>query len=140
VPILTSADYPAIRAALHTSITDTILPDATIALDIYQGAAEAEIVRRDPDALTRTDDELTHIENAAVLLTAAFLAPAVELVQSEYIPGGGYRYQRPEVNWQDRAAVLRQRAETELAAVLTPTTVTSAARPTLFGKASRTYT
>lgn len=137
--ILDDSFYPVIRAALHTSVTSTMLPDTVIEYDIYLGAAEAEVIRRDPDAEDRTGDELTHIQNAVVLLTAAYLAPSMELMQSEYIPGGGYRYQRPEVNWTDKATMLRQRADSELAAVLTPDTVSTASRPTFFGLARRGY-
>jgi len=139
VAILDSTFNPAIRMALHSSLTTEALPDAMIALNIYLGAAEAEILRRDPDAASRTGTELIVVQNAAVLMTAALLAPAVELMQSEYIPGGGYRYQRPEVNWKERAALLRQRAESELTTLLSPSSPSLSARPTLFAVASRTF-
>lgn len=138
--ILNSTHYPAIRMALHSSMTTEMLPDAMIALNIYQGAAEAEILRRDPNAASRTGAELIIVQNAVVLLVASLLAPAVELMQSEYIPGGGYRYQRPEVNWKERAGLLRQRAESELSTLLSPSAPSLSARPTLFTVASRRYT
>lgn len=142
--ILTSTSYPAIRQALHVSLTPESLPDAMISLDIYMGAAEAEVVRRDPLAASRTGAELLHIKNAIIFLVAAYLAPAIEMVLSESIPGGGYRYQRPEVNWKDRAESLMARYESELAAVLAPVgsdeARSSSARPTFFGVASRVYT
>jgi len=132
--ILSSADYPAIRAALDVKLTAATLPDATIALAIYLGAAEAEIVRRDPGAASRTGAELQHIKNACVLLCAALIAPALPRLTGEEL--GSYRYSQQAIDWTVRAAELRMAAERELAAVLTPSTVATASRPTMFAVAA----
>lgn len=133
--LITATHYPAVRAALDVSLTVLVLPDATIALSIYHGAAEAEILARDPLAATRTGDELQHIQNAAVLLTAALLAPALPGYTAEDF--SEYSYQR-KTDWATRAAELRKRAEAELAAVLEPENPTTASKPTMFTTAPGT--
>lgn len=133
--LITATHYPAVRAALDVSLTAQVLPDATIALSIYHGAAEAEILARDPLAATRTGDELQHIQNAAVLLTAALLAAAMPAYTAETF--SDYSYQR-KVDWAARAAELRKRAEAELATVLEPENPTTASKPTMFTTAPGT--
>lgn len=133
--ILTSADFPEVRAALHMSITTDHLPDATIALPIYQTRAENEIVRRDPEAESRTGDEAEKVRQATVLLLAALIAPAMEMLTSETIPGGGYRYQKPEVDWKTKAQLLRESADSILS-VLLDTDPDTPSLPTIFGRLS----
>lgn len=133
--LIDSTHHPAIRAALDVSLDTKTLPDATIALQIYLDAAEAEVIARDPLAASRTGDAETHIENAAIFLTAARLAPAIpQLVR---VNRGSVGYQRMNVDWTQRAAELRQLADAEIAAVLTPTE-TAPGRPTMFSRASGT--
>lgn len=131
--LLHISDFPAIRAALDVSLKALALPDAVIALPIYQGAAEAEVLARDPLAESRTGAALQHVVNAAICLAAAYIAPAMPALTAEQI--GQYRYQR-EVDWPARAAELRARADAELAAVLTPSTALRPAPPSMFAVAS----
>ncbi len=131
--LLSTSDFPAIRAALDVSLKTTTLSDAVIALPIYQGAAEAEVLARDPLAASRTGAALQHVVNAAIFLTAAYLAPALPALTAETI--GKYSYQR-DVDWTARAAELRARADAELAALLTPATAQKGSPPTMFGVAS----
>ena len=133
--LLYEADYPAVRAALDVQLTSRELPDSVIGLPLYVGAAEAEILVRDPLAATRTGAAWQHIVNATVLLTAALLAPALPAITSERF--SEYSYDR-DVDWLALAAALRRRAETELAFVLTPTAPTVASRPTIFAVATGT--
>ncbi len=133
--ILTSADYPAIRAALDTSLTDKLLPDDTIAMDIYAPAADQDVLDRDPDAETRTGTEAERVQRAAVYFCAARLAPAVIRITSLSVQTRDISYQRPQFEPEERAEALRALAEAELAAVLTPSTP-AATRPTLFGRAT----
>ena len=72
---LTSTEYPSIRAVLDVSLDSTVLPDATIALDVFQGAAEADVERQDPSWASRTGAEATAIQQAAIYYTAARIAP-----------------------------------------------------------------
>ena len=130
--LLDAADFPAIRAALDVSLKAQTLPDATIALPIYQGAAEAEVLARDPLAESRAGAALQRVVNAAIFLTAAYLAPAMPALTAETI--GKYSYER-KTDWAARAADLRQRADVELAAVLTPDVARSPRPPSLFAVA-----
>lgn len=127
--LLTSANYPAIRSALDASLDSTILPDAVIAYDIYHRAAELEVLTRDPDAETRTGDDLTRVRTAAMLYCAAFLAPAIPMLTRE--EATEYAYTRQAVDWQKLAATLRARADALIEAVLTPDDITPL-MPTMF--------
>jgi len=133
--LLSAADYPAIRAAIDVSLTARVLPDSVIGLPIYVDAAEAEVLARDPLAESRTGAALQHVTNAAVLLTAALLAPALPGYTAEDF--SEYSYQR-KTDWATRAAELRKRAEAELAAVLEPENPTTASKPTMFTTAPGT--
>ncbi len=129
-------DFESVRKALHQQIDAALLPDSTIALDIYQGRAEREIKARIPDAEARTGDEAVLVKNAATFWLASLLAPVVELVLSEALPGGGYRYQRPETNWRERADLLMGAALTEIERAA-GSNEASAARPIFFSAARR---
>lgn len=133
--LLTTADYPAIRAALDVSLTARDLPDSVIGLAIYVGAAEAEVLVRDPVAASRIGAEKQHLVNAAVFLTAAYLAPALPALTKERF--AEYSYEQ-EVDWLARAADLRRRFEAELAAVLAPNDAATYSRPTMFTTAAGT--
>jgi hypothetical protein len=125
---LTSASYPGIRAALDVSLDATVLPDAVIALSIYQGAGERDVEQQDPDWATRTGPEATALQNAAIYYIAARLAPAIPALTAEQF-GAGQRYTREAFDAAAVAADLRARGDAELALVLGETAV---AVPTLF--------
>lgn len=133
--LLTFADYPAVRAALDTELDETSLADKTIALDIYQGAADREVKGRDPAWATRTGESLLRLRAAAVYLTAARLAPAVVRVISMNVQSRDLSYSRPVFDPAEKAAELRALAEQELSAVLTPEEDTSG-KPIMFSLAS----
>lgn len=130
--ILSSADYPAIRALLDVNLDTTLLPDATIALAPFVGAAELEIARRDPSAATRTGDEATHIKLAAILLAAAYLAPSVPRLVSSSMSGVSFSMQ--QATWDQIA----QRLHTEADRHLTVVVGDSPAGPTHFALATGT--
>lgn len=131
-PILDTAHYEMVRAALGIEVDDYILTDDLIALPIYQGAAETEILRRDPQALSRTGTAAEHIINAAVYLTAALIAPAMTQMKRESF--GDYSY-AATVDWGDREKELRARFEREMAAVLNPDQIATTNRPVIFAAA-----
>lgn len=133
--ILTSALYPAVRAAIDLELDSTALPDATIALAIYAGAADQDVLARDPLAETRTGSDLIHVQNAAVYSCAARLIIALPQVTSEETPDG-HRYQVRAWEPAARAAALRALAAAELDAVVTADA--SADRPPFFTRASGT--
>lgn len=129
--ILSSADYPAIRAALDVSLNAQQLSDATIGQDIFVGAAEAELLRRVPDAASRTGDDLKRVERALVWLTAALLAHSVVRITSMSVQTRDLSYSRQSFDPERKAAELRGRAEAEIVMLLTPGEATPS-RPTMF--------
>ncbi len=130
---LTSVHYPAIRAAIDVTLTAELVPDAVIALDVYVGAATRAVQARDPLWATRTGDDAIRLTTAAILLTAAALAPAVPQIVSER--WGDQTYQRQPADMHALAAALRARADAALATVLAPSDAASD-RPTMFTLAS----
>lgn len=135
MPILSDTDYPAIRAALDVGLNAQQLPDAIIEQDIFLGAAEAELVRRVPDAASKTGEDLKRVKRAAVWLTAALLAHSVVRITSMSIQTRDLSYSRQTFDPDEKAAELRSRAEAEIAMLLTPTAATPA-RPTMFALAT----
>jgi hypothetical protein len=131
--ILTSTEYPAIRAAIDITLTTDDLPDSIIALPIYAAAADQDVLARDPLAESRTGAALQHVKNAATYFCAARLILALPQFTQER--EGEQQYTRQSVNVADRAAELRGLAAAELDAVLDPDPGDVVAqRPTFFGR------
>ena len=118
MPLLTPDDYAAVRAALDIDLTEADVPDATIALPIYQGAGEAEVVRRVPDATDLTGDNLAQAKLAAVLFTAALLAEGLPRTTQERVGNWSYSQARGTADLAGMAAGLRRRAEAALVGIL----------------------
>lgn len=135
--ILSSTDYPSIRAALDVDLDSSNLPDSTIALDIYSGAADALVYDRDPDADDRTGSDADRIKRAAVYFCAALLAPVVVRITSLAVQTRDVSYSRPVFDPAERAAELRALAEAEIDEVLTPAEE-APGRPTMFDTAAGT--
>lgn len=114
--ILSEQHYPAIRAAIDTTLDDSVLPDAVIASPQYQAKAEREIIARDPMAETRTGDEQHRIILAAIYWTAALLCPAVPDITRQQ--QADWQYQRSAFDYRARADELLAMAAEELAEVL----------------------
>lgn len=131
MPILTTADYPAIRAALDTELNPQKLPDATIAQDIFSGAAEAELLNRVPNAASMTGEDLKRVKRALVWLTAAYLASSVVRITSMSIQTRDLSYSRQTFDPDEKAAELRRRAEDEIRMLIDPTEETPG-RPIMF--------
>ena len=74
---ITRADYEAIRKRIDHTLDDTMLPDATIALDTYSGKAEDDVVAQleNPDGLTAA--ERLKVKRSCISRCAAELVPAV---------------------------------------------------------------
>ena len=135
--ILTSDDYPAIRAALDVSLDSSNLPDSLIALDIYSNHADQFVYERDPDADTRTGENANRIKRAAIYFCAALLAPVVVRITSLAVQTRDVSYSRPVFDPVERAAELRAMAEAEIDEILTPAEE-APGRPTMFDVASGT--
>jgi hypothetical protein len=132
VALLTDpADYIAVRAAMDLSLKEPNVPDSIIQLDIFQGAAEREVLARDPEAESREDDELARVKAAAVYLTAALLLPAVPQLLRERL--GDQTYERLQLDVAARVAALRKMAFRELGVVSDPVNVNTIASPHFFG-------
>lgn len=132
--LLTSANWPEVRAALDVSLTTRQVPDAVIAYDLYSGRAMRRVVEQVPTAESMTGDNLQRCKNAAIFYTAAYLAPAIPNITRKSI-GGGDTEMAYDIDWEARAANLLAAAAAELAEVLTPTE-TAAAMPLMFAVAS----
>lgn len=134
--ILTSVDYPEIRAAIDVTLDDDDLSDVVIGYGIYVGTAELEVKGRIPDAESKTGDELKHVKAATKLITAALLSPSVpQLVSTK--AGDDFQFQYDKRDWVEHAAELRQRAEGHIQAVLTPSGA-APQRPIMFARVSGT--
>ena len=129
---LTAAEYASIRAALDVSLDADALPDSIIELPIYSGSAELEIYRRDPELYSRTGVHKRRCINAMILLTAAYLAPAMPQITSETLGDVTHGYET--INWIKLAAELRGRADSELSSVISATSVTPV--PSMFSVAT----
>lgn len=133
--ILDETQYEQVRAAIDTSLTEDDLPDATIALDLYAGAANRWLLRRDSDAATRMGDDAASVTLAAVLYCAALLVGAIpRLTQENH--DGVTSYTRALETPAQIAERLLARAEDALAGVLEPSAPTTASIPTMFTRAS----
>lgn len=131
-PLLSTTNWPAVRAALDVSLDDKQLPDSIIGMDIYSGRAVREVTARVEGATALTGDSEKRVIAAAVFLTAANIAPALPSImraESQHLA-----IQRKEVDWNKRAADLRQAAEDEIAELLEPDTA-GAYRPTMMARA-----
>lgn len=132
MPLLSTSDYPAIRAAIDIGLAAADLPDAIIGLDLYAGAAQREVLARDPLAESRTGSALLAVREAAQLLTAARLVPAVPRIVS--LSGAGEGITQKLSDPAALAADLRTRAEAAITAVLIAAQG-ARVRPTAFGLA-----
>ncbi len=108
--ILTADDWKSVRAALDVDLDETGLPNKTIALDIFSGAAQREVRRRVDDAENKTGDDLLRVSEAAVLLTAARLASSTIRPTSITVQTRDMNYSRPAWKSKEKSAELRQMA------------------------------
>jgi hypothetical protein len=134
--LLTTADFPAVRALLDISVDERSLPDTVILLAPFAPEAEARVLDRVTDAADRTGDEARHLHLAAIALCAALLAPSMPSLTSESV-GPSVSVSRAPVDWPKRASYLQGVFESEMDAVLPKGTVedTTKRRPLLFSLA-----
>lgn len=112
----TSTSYPSIRAVIDTSLTTAELPDGTIQLTVFHGAAEAEVKARVEEWADLDGDAATRTTRAWIYLTAALLVTAIPHLTAER-SADGQSYTRQAVDPAALAASLRARADAEIAAV-----------------------
>jgi hypothetical protein len=115
------ADFPAVRAALDTTLTADELPDSTINLPLYAGEADLTVRTLVPTWEDMVSvDQLARLKSAAIYFCAALLAPAVPRFNKESVGGGDHSYSTDNPSAQEMATLLRARAMGQLTA-LTPT-------------------
>jgi len=138
--ILANADYPAIRASIHTGLDKSVVSDTAITDGGFTTDAEEEIRQRGIDYDALDSEEQARAKRAAVLLAAAYLAPAVRgLVQSLSASRQGVSYTLPAFSGEKRAAELLERANAILATVTIADSAEASgvgSMPTLFATAS----
>jgi hypothetical protein len=142
IPILSEAEYPAVRAAIDVSLTEAQLPNEIIGLSIYQDAAIRDVYNAyaaagssDDPADETDEDNIARITRAAVYYCAARLCPAVVRITSLNVTTRDLSYSRQTFDPEKRAAELVALAEAELAEILQPSEETPY-RPTMFTTAS----
>lgn len=120
--LLDASSFAQIRAALDLSLDAASLPDDLIQQPIYGPAAEAEVLERDPNAagyLEGTAAKQRAI-NAAVFLTAAYLAPSLPAISQEKL--GDWQMSQTPPDLTVLAASLRARAAREISLNVNGTT------------------
>lgn len=115
VTLIAETDGEKVRAVLDIRLTAEMVPDSTIMLDPFAGAAVRAIKSADPSWATRTETELERLRAATVYYTAANMVYALPFIVSENV--GGYSYDIKAVDPAVRAAQLRALGDSELAAV-----------------------
>jgi hypothetical protein len=131
-PLLSSTDFPAIRAAIDLSLDEATLPDDVIWLDIYVGEAERYVA-------SQTADTGQNAKNAVVYWAASLIAPSVPQLTGER-DTLGESYQRKVEDVAELVARLRAKAaeQIDIANEVDPELLTTANRPTFFALASGT--
>jgi hypothetical protein len=133
--IITSADYPEVRAAIDTELNDKNLPDSTISKSIYHDKAEQDVIDKDPDAASRTGTDGERIKRAVIYYCAAYLVPVVVRLISLSVQARDISYSRPAWDPDERAEELRTLGDLEIEMVLHPEE-DDPLRPTMFAVAS----
>jgi len=114
--LLSSSDYPAIRALVDTTLTVEELPDAVLGYDQVVGHADRLIKVYVPLAESLTGNNLLRAKLAARLVAAAQVAAsAPQLIDLKI---GPYAEKRQEVDWTALSKGLMLRADREVQALL----------------------
>lgn len=119
--ILHEEDFEMVRKAIGVEVKARILPSPTIALPIYQGAAERWARETDPNLDENLTDEKKAqvIKNAVALKTASLLVIAFPFLMQEQF-GRGSGFTRQAVDRDQLAESLASRAGDELNSYLNP--------------------
>ncbi len=118
-PLVTSADFPDVRLLIDPTLSSTDLPDSLLTLLLP--AARRWLLAEDPDAESRTGDELAAAKLAEEYWLAALAAPRLQRrVEVRFREANTERQYSTGtvVSGADLAADLRGLAEAELASYL----------------------
>lgn len=114
--LLSSSDYPAIRALIDTALTAEELPDAVIGYDQVVGYADRLVKTFVPTAEALTGDNLLRAKLAARLIAAAQLALGSPEIKNLII--GPYSETRQERDWTSLSKALMLKADKEIQKLL----------------------
>lgn len=135
-PLIGTAEYPDIRGALDSTLNEAELSNTIIGQSIHIGAAIDEVIARYPTAESETDAaKVKRLKRAAILITAARLAPVVARITALTITKSDTNFSKQVFDPTKRATELRALAEIEFAALLEPS-ASPASRPTMFSLAT----
>lgn len=135
--ILTSADWPDVRDAIDTQMDTNVLPNATIARNIFSGAADQDVLKIDPLAESRTDEDGNRVKRAAIYFCAARLIDVVFQPTSLSATTRDLRWSRQLTPAEAKANKLKGMAVEEINAILFPDT-TAQSMPRVFSSVSGT--
>lgn len=111
--IITTTDYPAVRANIHYQLNDRLLPDSMIALSTFAPEAELDLLALLPDAEDFTGTKLSRAKNVVIYWTAARFVPSVPQVIAHSFLGDRQTFQT--VDWEQHIEYLLGRADNNLA-------------------------
>lgn len=111
--IVTTTEYPAVRAAIHYRLKAKDLPDATIGLPIFVPESELDLLALLPDAESFTGTKLSRAKNVVIYWTAARLIPSVPQVTAQSFLGDREQFQT--IDWEKHIEYLLRRADQNLA-------------------------
>jgi hypothetical protein len=119
--LVTTAQYPAVRAAIDVTLTADALPDSVIGLTIFAGKAERDAIARATNGAaivaSTAGDDFDRLRDVAILLCAALVVPALPQITQESVGQRDYEYRAVAVDPLKRAAQLRAEAAVILAAL-----------------------
>lgn len=122
--ILSEDNLEMVRKAIGVEVDARVLPDSTIGLPIYQGAAERWARGLDSTLDTKlagSDEDIkAAIINAVALKTASLLVMAFPFLTQEQF-GHGSGFTRQTINKEQLAESLASRAVEEINSYLNPT-------------------
>lgn len=118
MPILTSADFPQVRALLGgAEVTAATLPETIIQMDVYQGAAEDWATARIPTGTVLTVPQVATQKRATLYYLAGLLAPVLPDYTMRRDASGTEEQVRP-IDRREQQADLFALAEAQLADIL----------------------
>lgn len=86
-------DYESVRKLIDITLSENELPEAVIALSVYEGEA-VEVITDALSSLTeeQATDNAATIKRAALRLTASYLAPKIPQLTSEVLEGDKFTF------------------------------------------------
>ena len=115
--IFDTVDYPEVRRVLFNGLDSAALPDPTIGSEMHKGEAEKEVIERLGAFESLSLENKAHAKKAAILLTAAIIAPTITFLIGTSSDGSVTRIPVSYAERSEKANSLRERADMEIAEV-----------------------